>query len=207
MSALAAAAAALACSPTLRRRRAAVRARRQLPRDRGRRPPAPVPRLRPAHAPGTGARAGRAHVPRQLGQRRAVPAHLGLARAGRRHRAGRRVPDRAALPRARQRPPDVTKWNDFGLAGKVDLNDKPPGYPPARRGPPTTSASPTRSWPTSRRSCRSTSAAIYASGLLQRRRVHGPARGRALDRVRRRRASRRAACTRRRRRRGRSRCT
>ena len=80
--------------------------RGQLPRRRGRRPPAPVRRVRAEPAAGHRvAAAGGVHVPRELGHRRAVPGRLRLARAGRRDGARGRLPDGPALSRARQRPP------------------------------------------------------------------------------------------------------
>ena len=90
-----------------RRSRPGLCGRGQLPHGRARRPPAAVHRLRAANGAAHGrSPAGRLHVPRQRRHRRAVPGHVRLARAGRRDRAGRRVPGRAALPRARDGPTD-----------------------------------------------------------------------------------------------------
>ena len=78
-----------------------LRHRRQLPHAAARRPSAPLRGLRPGQRPPQRARG--LHVPRRQRQRRALPEDLRLARAGRRHRADRRLPDRRALPDHRDR--------------------------------------------------------------------------------------------------------
>ena len=145
------------------RRRHALRRRRQLPRPSRstatRASTSSTCRARPCRA-----RTGRVHVPRLVGQRRALPAHLRLARAGRPDRADRGVPDRPALPDARHRPPDHEV---------EQLQPRRQGRPQRqaarlsrakRRGRRTTSASWTRCWATSAPAGRSTRR-VYASGF------------------------------------------
>ena len=123
----------------------------------------------------------RVHVPRHLRRRRALSAHLGLARAGGRDRPRRRLPDRPALSDAGLRPPrdeverrrpgraDRSRRATAGRRCRLRRRDaRGPARPPAAR-----------------------SRARLRVGVLERRRVHRTARGRALRRVRRRRVLRR----------------
>ena len=112
------------------RRRHRVRRRRQLPHRRARRRRPRVPRLRAAAAARHGrARARRVHVPRL----HRAPASSSCASP-----AGASRPTATGLVAVfptglRYRVLDsglrVTKWNDFSLAGEVDLEELPPGYP------------------------------------------------------------------------------